>query len=55
MMLSPNPAQWPPAALFELEERIAMTAEGKGEDPASPSRETVRQAREDIRRRWEAL
>jgi hypothetical protein len=44
--------KWPSEAKFELEERIAVSAEGCGEDPQNPSQAVVEQAIRDLRERW---
>lgn len=52
MILPRNPNEWGGDPRFELEERIAILACARREDPAKPSRETCAQAVAELRERW---
>ena len=53
MTLPPRSRDWPPEAVFDVQELVAIKAEQRGEDPRNPSPETWRIAEMAVRVMWE--
>jgi hypothetical protein len=53
MTLPPHSRDWPPEAIDDLIESVAVKAEQRREDPKAPSPETWRLAEMGVRQRWE--